>query len=138
MLADPALLAGAEARLGRATPAEVAWWRSVLEARDLLAGGANLVAERAVDVEDLGRAVLGALGVDVRPSVRPEDVARAVVVAEEVFPSDVAALAEAGVAGLAVARGGRTSHAAILARGLDLPMVVRLGAGSWTSRTGRR
>ncbi|SDS14756.1 phosphoenolpyruvate--protein phosphotransferase [Actinopolymorpha singaporensis] len=127
MLADPALLAGAEARLDQVTPAEVAWWGSVLEARDLLAGGAALVAERAVDVEDLGRAVLGALGVDVRPSVRPEDVARAVVVAEEVFPSDVAALGEAGVAGLAVARGGRTSHAAILARGLELPMVVRLG-----------
>ncbi|MFD2083327.1 phosphocarrier protein FPr [Actinopolymorpha cephalotaxi] len=127
MLADPALLAGAQARLDEATPAEVAWWRSVLEARDLLAGGTDLVAERGVDVEDLGRAVLGALGVDVRPSVRPEDVARAVVVAEEVFPSDVAALGEAGVAGLAVARGGRTSHAAILARGLDLPMVVRLG-----------
>ncbi|MET9023522.1 phosphoenolpyruvate--protein phosphotransferase [Actinopolymorpha sp. NPDC004070] len=127
MLADPALLAGAEAKLDAATPAEVAWWRSVLEARDLLAGGADPVAERAVDVEDLGRAVLGALGVDVRPSVRPEDVAHAVVVAEEVFPSDVAALGEAEVAGVAVARGGRTSHAAILARGLDLPMVVRLG-----------
>ncbi|GAA4981404.1 phosphoenolpyruvate--protein phosphotransferase [Actinopolymorpha pittospori] len=127
MLDDPALRSGAEAKIDESTPAERAWWQTVQEAAELLAGGDAYAAERAVDVEEVGRAVLAALGVDVRPSIRPDDAAGAVVVAEDLFASDVAALAEAGVAGLALAGGGRTAHAAIIARGLEVPMLVRLG-----------
>ncbi|WP_020574892.1 phosphoenolpyruvate--protein phosphotransferase [Actinopolymorpha alba] len=127
MLDDPDLRRRAEARIDAGSAAEAAWWQSVQEARELLAGGEGYVAERGIDVEDVGRAVLGALGVDVRAAVRPEDLPDAVVVAEELLPSDVTALFEAGVRGVALARGGRTAHAAIIARGLELPLVVRLG-----------
>ena len=50
-----------------------------------------------------------------------------VVVAEDLPPSWVPVLAEAGMAGLALAGAGPTSHAAVLARGLGVPCVVALG-----------
>ncbi|MEQ7007552.1 phosphoenolpyruvate--protein phosphotransferase, partial [Actinopolymorpha sp. B17G11] len=126
MLADPTLRATALDRVDAGTPAEHAWWQSVQEAGELLAGGASYVAERAADVDDIGRAVLAALGVDL-PHVAPEDVAGAVLVAGDLLPSDVTTLADARVAGIALAGGGITAHASIIARGLELPLVVGLG-----------
>jgi len=49
-----------------------------------------------------------------------------VLVADTLGPADVAELS--GVIGVALARGGVTAHAAIVARSLGLPMVVGLGA----------
>jgi phosphocarrier protein FPr len=127
MLADPALRARAREHIEAGESAESAWWRCVQAARDVLARGEAYVAERAADVDDLGRAVLAELGVDVRPTIRPEEMGGAVVVAEDLLPSDVPALADAGAEGVALARGGLTSHATVIARGLGLPMVIRLG-----------
>jgi multiphosphoryl transfer protein len=127
MLADPDLGRGARERIEAGTATELAWWHGVQRARDVFAAADAYVAERAADVEDLGRAVLAALGADARPSVRREEVDGAVVVADELLPSDVTALAEAGVAGVALAAGGLTAHASIIARGLELPLVVGLG-----------
>ncbi|MEQ7127395.1 phosphoenolpyruvate--protein phosphotransferase [Actinopolymorpha sp. B11F2] len=126
MLADPTLRATALDQVDAGTPAEHAWWQSVQEAGELLAGGASYVAERAADVDDIGRAVLAALGVDL-PHVAPEDVAGAVLVAADLLPSDVTTLADARVAGIALAGGGMTAHVSIIARGLELPLVVGLG-----------
>ena len=50
-----------------------------------------------------------------------------IVVAPDLAPSEVAALGGSSVAGIALAAGGPTSHAAILARALGLPAVA--GAG---------
>lgn len=127
MLADPVLRGRVRDRIDAGESAESAWWRCVQEARDLLERGEAYVAERAADVEDLGRAVLAELGVDVRPAVCPEEVAGAVVVAEDLLPSDVTALADAGVEGVALARGGLTAHATVIARGVGLPMAIRFG-----------
>jgi phosphoenolpyruvate-protein kinase (PTS system EI component) len=51
-----------------------------------------------------------------------------VVVAVDLGPADVAEL-DASVVGVALAAGGVTAHAAIVARSLGLPMVVGLGDG---------
>ena len=127
MLADPGLRAGASRRIADGTPADLAWWQSVQEARALLAVGDAHVAERAVDVDDIGRAVLFELGVESRPALSAAETAGAVIVAADLLPSDLPVLAEAGVAGFAVAHGGPTSHATLIARGLELPVVARLG-----------
>ena len=52
-----------------------------------------------------------------------------IVVARDLGPADMAELDLAGgrIRGLALAGGGATSHAAIMARGLGLPLVVGLG-----------
>jgi multiphosphoryl transfer protein len=127
MLADPALRRDVLDRIAAGTSAEHAWWAAVRQARDVFAAADAYVAERAADVEDLGRAVLRALGVEVEPTRPPEDLAGAVVVADDVLPSDVTRLAEAGTAGVALARGGPTAHASIIARGLELPLAVGFG-----------
>lgn len=126
-LADPALRAEADRRIAEGASAEAAWWETTRAAGQQLAGADELAAERAIDLEDLGLAVLTELGVELPEARLPENVRGAVVVADDLLPSQVGALVEAGVEGVALAGGGRTSHAAIIARGLELPMVVRLG-----------
>jgi phosphocarrier protein len=53
--------------------------------------------------------------------------AGAILVADELLPSQIVTLDPAKVAGIALVRGGPTSHAAILAAGMGLPMAVAFG-----------
>jgi phosphoenolpyruvate-protein kinase (PTS system EI component) len=84
-----------------------------------------LLAARATDVRELGRRAARSL------SGGGELVADgpSVLVADDIGPADVADLRESdgSVLALALAMGAATSHAAIMARSLGLPMVV--GAG---------
>jgi phosphoenolpyruvate-protein phosphotransferase len=84
-----------------------------------------MLASRADDVRSLGRRAtrLAMGGAD---EIADLDVAEAIVIAAELGPADVAELRPA-VKGLALAGGGVTAHAAIVARSLGLPMVVGLG-----------
>jgi len=50
-----------------------------------------------------------------------------VLLADRLTPSDTASLDPDAVAGIATATGGRTSHAAIIARSLSIPAVVGVG-----------
>jgi multiphosphoryl transfer protein len=83
-----------------------------------------VIASRAVDVADVGQRVLGALtGRPVALTVP----AGAVLLADDLPPSLVPALAGQGAAGFVLRAGGARSHAAVLARAAGLPMVVRVG-----------
>jgi phosphocarrier protein FPr/phosphocarrier protein len=53
--------------------------------------------------------------------------AHAILIARELLPSQLIALDEARVAGIAMAAGGATSHAAILAAAMGIPALVALG-----------
>jgi phosphoenolpyruvate-protein phosphotransferase len=89
-------------------------------ARELARLDDPMLAERADDVRSLGlRAAAHASGV--RSNVRTGGV----LIADTLGPADVAELP--GVRGVALARGGVTAHAAIVARSLGVPMVVGLG-----------
>jgi phosphoenolpyruvate-protein phosphotransferase len=80
-----------------------------------------MLAQRADDVRSLGRrAAANAAGVSKRDM-------EGVLVAATLGPADVAELAHRA-SGIALAGGGVTAHAAIVARSLGLPMVVGLGA----------
>ena len=85
----------------------------------------TLLAERAADLRDLGRRVLARLcGVEApREPEQPY-----ILVMDEVGPSDVARLDAQRVAGILTARGGATSHSAIIARALGIPALVGAGA----------
>src|SRR4051812_8769134 len=58
-----------------------------------------------------------------------------ILVAEDLGPADVAEL-EQGVRGIALAGGGATAHAAIVARGLGLPLVAGLGSAALALESG--
>jgi multiphosphoryl transfer protein len=82
---------------------------------------------RAADLRDVGRRVAGILRGTERPDLWHADGRPAVIVAEDLDPSAVATLRPELVAGIALASGAPTGHAAIVARGLGIPLVLGLG-----------
>jgi phosphoenolpyruvate-protein phosphotransferase len=86
-----------------------------------------LLASRAEDVRSIGRRAIR-LATGVGPDAEGGSAEGTILVAAELGPADVADL-ERSVAGVALAGGGVTAHAAIVARSLGLPMVVGLGEG---------
>lgn len=79
--------------------------------------------ERVADIKDIGdrliRNILGKERVDL--SNLKEDV---IIIAEDLTPSDTAAMDKNHVKGFATEIGGETSHTAIIARSLEIPAVV--------------
>jgi phosphoenolpyruvate-protein kinase (PTS system EI component) len=120
--ADPGLVDPAVAAVQAGTDAATAV-RQAAEAQAgvLAALPSPELADRAGDVRQIGQAVLeqlaGAGGVP-----RPD--AEFILVRKEVAAADLIELAEHGLVGAASVAGGGSSHAAIIARGLGLPMVT--------------
>ncbi|WP_353979940.1 phosphoenolpyruvate--protein phosphotransferase [Salinicola endophyticus] len=130
MLDDPELHEAAFEGMRDGLSAEAAWWQAIdtaARAQEVLAD--RLLAERAADLRDVGRRVLGVLcGIELpTPPQRPY-----ILVTDDIGPSDVARLDTAQVRGLLTARGGATSHSAILARALGIPAVVGAGERALT------
>ena len=123
LISDPDLLEIAESAIAKGKSAGFAWKKAVTTHADRLAALRNeLLAQRANDVRDVGQRVLSLLtGVDVRPPAYPPN---SVLVAEDLTPSDTAALDRSRVSGICTTRGGATSHVAILARSLEIPALA--------------
>ena len=123
LISDPDLLEIAESAIAKGKSAGFAWKKAVATHADRLAALRNeLLAQRANDLRDVGQRVLSLLtGVDVRPPAYPPN---SVLVAEDLTPSDTAALDRSRVAGICTTRGGATSHVAILARSLGIPALA--------------
>ena len=123
MLKDPAFSGEIAARIEQgATPA-----RAVVEVgrkyMDLFAASSHAyLREKAHDVEDLVLRLLANLhGADDDAAAARE---RHVVIARELYPSDMLKLASADIAGVVLVSGGLTSHVSILARSLRIPLVI--------------
>lgn len=127
-LDDPELLSAARRQVDEGRGAGHAWRRAIGGFVDALSAlGDRRMAERIDDLKDLERQVLAVLtGEDERPPDLPQG---AILIAEDVAPSQVMALDPARVGGLCIARGGPTSHVAILAASMGLPCLVALGDG---------
>ncbi len=83
--------------------------------------------ERAADLRDVGRRVVDQLLGRVRPALHHRDGAPAIVASDDLDPSVVAVIRPELVAGLALAGGAPTGHAAIVARALGIPLALGLG-----------
>ncbi|SDG07445.1 phosphotransferase system, enzyme I, PtsI [Halorubrum xinjiangense] len=133
-LDDPTIIEDVEAAIRDGTPAPHAVADRFGEAVAQFEGMEGRMAERADDLRDvrdrLLRALLGADGGEGGQAVT--DLAAlpdgTVLLAERLTPSDTATLDPDAVAGIATIEGGRTSHAAIIARSLAIPAVVGVGA----------
>jgi phosphoenolpyruvate-protein kinase (PTS system EI component) len=143
MAADPALSGPAAGTLAAATAADQAEHETVRpdQRRHPLAAAAAAVtaaaeaqavilealpdpdlAQRAGDVRQVAAAVIARLGGGATPAP-PESAF--ILVRAEVDPADLIRLADGGhLAGAVSVGGGATSHAAIIARGLGLPMLA--------------
>lgn len=126
MIGDPELDEAAQRLIGSGKSAAFAWREAINEfAAPLRTSNDSRFAERLDDLIDLERRVLTELaGGEVESPTPPEG---AILLADTLYSSQLNALAEAKVAGIATASGGPTSHAAIIAAGLGIPMLVGLG-----------
>lgn len=126
-LEDPDLAAAAGKHISDGRSAGQAW-REALdgESARLAASGNTLLAARVADLRDLQRRVMVKLSDDQQAAL-PELPKGAVVVADELTPSELVAVAAQHPAGLCLAGGGTTSHVAILARARGIPCLVAMG-----------
>ena len=123
LIEDPEVLDAATERIRGGATAAYAWREAYLAQVERLRGLDNpVLAGRAADLEDVGRRVLHLLiGRDDAPPAVPAD---SIVVAEDLSPSDAAALDRTAVRGFCTTMGSATSHIAILARALGIPAVT--------------
>jgi phosphoenolpyruvate-protein phosphotransferase len=126
---DPEMRAHANGLMAAGKSAAFAWRAAaVAQCETLIATGNPLLAGRADDLRDIERQVLRKLaGDNVAPHLPPNLPPHAVVLADDLVPSDVVALASAEVAAIVTSQGGPTSHVAILARARGIPALVALG-----------
>jgi phosphoenolpyruvate-protein phosphotransferase len=137
LLEDPELLDHAAAEIRAGTTAAYAWRQSYMAQADRLVSLKNpVLAGRAADLRDIGRRVLHLLvGHEGTPHDIPDD---AILIAEELAPSDVATLDRERVRGFCTTMGSATSHVAILARGLGIPAVAAIDPRALDLSSGTR
>jgi phosphoenolpyruvate-protein phosphotransferase len=107
--------------------ASVAWQRAVEEAITVLSRLDDpRMRERADDLKDINLRVQRALaGED--PADALDLPVTAIVVAENLLPSQLLQMDRERLAGICLAAGGATSHVAILAASMGIPMLVAAG-----------
>jgi phosphocarrier protein FPr/phosphocarrier protein len=127
LLDDPELLAAARAAIEAGRSAGFAWRSAVRENAAALETLADaLLRERVDDLLDLETQVL--LALQGEPEGNPAALpAQAILIARELLPSQLIALDGARIAGIGMAAGGATSHAAILAAAMGIPTLIALG-----------
>ena len=127
LLGDPALISGAQGRITAGESAGAAWAGSIRDLSDRFRrSGSDRIAERISDLEDLRDQVLRALTGGPENGETP-DMTGAIVVAEDLRPSEFLSYASRGASGFAFTAGGATSHVSILAAAKNTPMLVAAG-----------
>ncbi len=94
---------------------------------DLLSKAGGVVAERVTDLADIRDRVLAMLMDEPEPGVPNRD-EPFILLAEDLSPADTALLDASLCKGVVIAQGGPTSHTAIVARQLNIPCIVAVGA----------
>jgi len=78
--------------------------------------------EKVNDMEDLAGRILA--NFQLRDMEAPLQCKGRIVIARELYPSDILKLASEDVAGIILVSGGVTSHVAILARSMQIPLII--------------
>jgi phosphoenolpyruvate-protein phosphotransferase len=128
-LDDPQMNEHADALIASGMSAGFAWRsaiRGAITALETLDD--SRLRERADDLLDVESHVLLALAGEARPMLIPLP-ERAVLIADDLLPSELTALDRERLVAICLARGGVTSHVAILAAAMSVPMLVGLGSG---------
>jgi phosphotransferase system enzyme I (PtsI) len=120
---DRGLLGSVEQRIDAGTPAAVATVQAAQQFVDVFTSLGGVMAERVTDVRDVRDRVVAELTGQGEPGV-PAPGTPSVLLADDLAPADTAGLDPARIVGLATRLGGTTSHTAIIARQLNLPLVV--------------
>ncbi|WP_372682080.1 phosphoenolpyruvate--protein phosphotransferase [Desulfosarcina sp.] len=123
MLKDPKFIDRMAEQIEKGDPASRAVREVARHYLDLFADSPHpYIREKVVDIQDLAGRLLNNLA-SPSPAGSGENSGR-VVIARELYPSELLKLAAESVAGIVLANGGVTSHVAIVSRSLKIPMVV--------------
>ncbi len=128
LLTDPTLIRETVSRIFDGHSAAWAWQQTITtRVAQLEKLDDPVLAGRAVDLSDVGQRVLRhLLGLGEMPFISLTE--PAILITDDLTPSDTATLDPDKVLGLCTALGGPTSHTAIIARSLGLPAVVAAGS----------
>jgi phosphoenolpyruvate-protein phosphotransferase len=123
VLDDPEMRDTVRSAILKGKSAAFAWQQTINTQAERLAKMHNaLLAARAADMRDVGQRVVQNLtGMGPRKIDVPVNT---ILVAEDLTPSDTANLDRSKVLGFCTTLGSATSHAAIIARSLDIPAVA--------------
>ncbi len=123
MVEDPALHDSASSAIAKGKSAAFAWKNAYEKVAGLLGELLNpVLAQRAVDLRDVGERVLELLaGIEKEKCEYPKN---AVLIAEELGPSDLDSSERAPIVGICTTRGGPASHLSVLARALGVPAIA--------------
>jgi phosphotransferase system HPr (HPr) family protein len=134
ILQDPSLLEKCRQGLTEGYSAAWSWQQAYQSQADKLAGLANpVLAARANDVRDVGERVLRVLLDHPATPAPPEG---SILIAEDLYPSEIVQLDSAKIRGICLAGGGAGSHLSVLARSLDVPSLCGLGPACLQLATG--
>ena len=127
LVRDPELVSRANSLVRAGKSAGHAWREATRATAGALAAMDDArMNERAADLRDLEGQVLRILRGE-PPAARREIPAHAIVIADDLLPSQLIALDASRIAGICLARGGATSHLAILAASAGIPALVAAG-----------
>jgi phosphocarrier protein FPr/phosphocarrier protein len=126
-LDDPGLNDGANEQIAAGKSAGFAWRDATRRSiAALQALDDSRLRERADDLLDVEAHVLLALAGEARPMHLPLP-EQAVLLADDLLPSELTALDRTRLVAVALSGGGATSHVAILAAAMEIPMLIGLG-----------
>ena len=126
LLSDTSLRKKIIAKIKEGDCAEYALKQVIMEHVELFEAMEDpYLSERSADVLDIGRRVLGNLlgiGRDPKEGFTRETI----VIASDISPVKLLAMRQPNLKGIVLAKGGRTSHTVILARSLEIPIIVNV------------
>ena len=123
MLDDQSLGREVSARIEQGNSAQTAWSEVIIaHSRQFEAMEDAYLKERAADLRDLGRRVLGHMQESVTKEVVYPD--KAILIGEELSAATLGMMPVEKVVGLVSIKGSTNSHLAILARAMGIPTVV--------------
>jgi phosphoenolpyruvate-protein phosphotransferase len=126
-LDDPTLNEGAHELISKGKSAAYAWRAAIRQSIAALESlDDSRLRERADDLLDVEAHVLLALAGEARPMHMPLP-EQAVLLADDLLPSELTALDGRRLVAIALSGGGATSHVAILAAAMEIPMLIGLG-----------
>ena len=126
-LDDPTLNESAHEHIAQGKSAGYAWRNAIRRSIAALESlDDSRLRERADDLLDVEAHVLLALAGEARPMHLPLP-EQAVLLADDLLPSELTALDGRRLAAIALSGGGATSHVAILAAAMEIPMLIGLG-----------
>lgn len=128
LIQDPELATSASAWIQQGKSAAYAWHKALRAVADTLSAGDDArMMERAADLNDLENQVLHVLNGNKLGHKRALP-AHAILLADELLPSQLIGLDASLIAGICTARGGPTSHISIIAAAMGIPALVAAGA----------